>query len=110
MIVIVNVTTAPTAVPANVTPAGVQISVTDTAGKPVNDSNGVAIDAVKVASAPYNATFVNVPAGSYLAAASAVDSTGAVIGTPVTQSFSVADAVNNAATYDAPQSVAVTVN
>ncbi|KWO46499.1 hypothetical protein WT98_21920 [Burkholderia territorii] len=106
MIVIVNVTTVPTAVPNGITPAGVQIAITDPAGKPVNDSNGVAIDAVRVDSAPYNATFVNVPPGPYLAAASAVDTTGAVIGTPVTQPFSVA---NPTSTYDAPQSVTVTV-
>ncbi|MEK7888225.1 hypothetical protein AAB992_13990 [Burkholderia contaminans] len=109
MIVIVNVTTVPTAVPSGITPAGVQISITDPAGKPINDSNGVAIDSVKVASSPYNATFGNVPPGSYLAAANAIDTAGAAIGTPVTQPFTVANSEPNASTYDAPQSITVTV-
>lgn len=105
MQVIVNVATSPTAVPSGITSAGVHIAITDASGNSVNDSNGVAISPVAVTAGPYAATFQNVPAGSYVAVASAVDATGAVIGTPVSQAFSVADA----SIYDAPQSITVTV-
>ncbi|WP_175950367.1 hypothetical protein [Burkholderia sp. BCC0405] len=113
MNVVVNVVTAPTAATllAGVQLAGIKVSLTDAANNPVNDSDGTPIAPVTLTSGPYSASFASVPAGSYIAVAAALDSSGAVIGSPVQQAFTVtATPASGPVTYDAPQSVSVSVS
>ncbi|CAG9248535.1 hypothetical protein BDI4_220005 [Burkholderia diffusa] len=113
MDVVVNVVTAPTAATllAGVQLAGVRVSITDASNNPVYDSNGTPIAPVTLANSPYSASFANVPAGSYIAVAAALDSSGASIGSPVQQAFAVtATPASGPVTYDAPQSVSVSVS
>jgi hypothetical protein len=114
MNVVVTVVTAPTAVTllAGVQVAGVKISLTDSAGNAINDANNTPIAPATVTSSPYTASFASVPAGSYLAVAEALDSTGATLGSAVKQPFSVTNPAggSNSTSYDAPQSVTVSVS
>lgn len=57
---------------------------------------------------PYLASFGSVPAGSFVAVAAAVDTSGAVIGSPISQPFSV-PAQPAGLTYDAPATLTVTL-
>jgi hypothetical protein len=110
-------TTAPLA--NGITFAGLNVSLSDTAGNPVNDSNGAVLVPVSLATAPYVASFSNVPDGDYVATATAVDTTGAVIGTPITQAFTLTTTSSGpvvslptppVATFDSPVSISVTVS
>lgn len=102
----INVATTAVALPAGITGAGIRISITDTESQPVVDADHNAIAPVMLTSAPYSASFSNVPAGSFVAVATAVDTTGAAIGEPVSQPFTVPVA---GPTYDAPASLTVTL-
>lgn len=111
--------TAATKVPVNISPAGVTISLTDAAGNAVNDANGAPLGPVSLAKGPYATFFSNVVDGDYVATAAAVDSTGATIGTPVTQAFTLTTTPSGptvtlptpaAAMYDAPVSFDITVS
>ena len=63
-----------------------------------------------VASAPYTATFSDVPAGTYTATAQNVDNTGAAIGSPVTSApYSVVDLPVTQA-YDVPVSITISAS
>jgi hypothetical protein len=121
MNVIINITTTPTALPAGITAGLLALSITDTTGKPVNDANGQSITTQQVSGA--TATFTNVAPGDYVASAVRLDTNGTPIGTPVTQAFAVAAAVTTsgaditgtttapaAPTFDAPQSITVTLS
>jgi hypothetical protein len=110
MNVTLNITTTPATLPAGIIAGLLALSITDTAGNPVNDANGEPIAAQQVSGT--SATFPNVAPGDYLASAVRLDSNGSPIGTAVTQGFTVAapaDIGTTAATYDAPQSITVTV-
>ena len=121
MNVIVNITTTPTALPAGITAGLLALSITDTTGKPVNDANGQFIATQQVSGA--TATFANVAPGDYVASAVRLDTNGTPIGTPVTQAFTVAAPATTsgtditgtttapvAPTFDAPQSITVTLS
>jgi hypothetical protein len=105
MNVILNITTSPLALPTGITAGQLSLSITDVAGKPVNDASGNPIPAQ--VGTDTQATFANVPAGDYLANAVRLDTTGTAIGTAITQSFTVPHP--SVATYDAPQSITVTL-
>jgi hypothetical protein len=125
MNVILNVTTAPVALPAGVTAGLLALSVTDPSGNTVNDTNGQAIAAQQVSGS--TATFANVGAGDYLANASRLDTAGNPIGAVITQAFTVtapviAPSTTNvntgaiatsapvATTFEAPQTITVTLS
>jgi len=105
MKVIIAVATALAALPGTAASVGISIALTQTNGSPVVDASGANVSPVTATASPYQAEFDNIPAGSYVAVASAVDATGAVIGSAVSTPFTVPVASN----YDAPQSITVTV-
>ena len=105
MNVTLDVITAPIALLAGVAPGQLSLSITDASGKPVNDTNGNTIAAQRVDGT--SGTFANVPDGTYLASAVRLDSSGNSIGTAVTQAFAIPAPAPT--TYDAPQSIAVTL-
>lgn len=116
MNVILNITTTPTALPTGVIAGLLALSITDTSGKPVTDHNGQVLAPQQVSG--NTATFANVSPGDYIASVARLDTNGTPIGTAVTQAFTVpagtADApaagvTPSVATYDAPQSVTVTI-
>lgn len=128
MNVILNITTAPAALPAGVIAGLLALSITDPAGKSVNDASGQPLTTQQVAGT--TATFANVGAGDYLASAVRLDTNGTPIGVAVTQAFSVAAptapaapaattapgatgapgaAATPTASFDAPQSITVTI-
>jgi len=123
MNVILNITTTPIALPAGVTAGLLALSITDPSGQSVVDASGQPIVTQQVTGT--SATFANVGDGSYLASAVRLDTNGTPIGAPVTQAFTVAAAapapgtstasVSGTAastagpTFDAPQSITVTV-
>ena len=123
MNVILNITTTPTALPAGVIAGLLALSITDPSGQSVVDASGQPIATQQVSGT--TATFANVGAGNYLASAVRLDTNGTPIGAPVTQAFTVAAAApapgtstapasGTAAstagpTFDAPQSITVTV-
>ena len=119
MNVILNITTTPTALPAGVIAGLLALSITDPSGQSVNDANGQPVTTQQVSGT--TATFANVGPGNYLASAVRLDNNGTPIGAPVTQAFSVAasaaataavpDAPSaaSASTFDAPQSITVTI-
>ncbi|GAC1405508.1 MAG: hypothetical protein NVSMB6_00150 [Burkholderiaceae bacterium] len=105
MNVILNITTSPLALPTGITAGQLSLAITDVTGKPVNDASGNSISAY--VGTETQATFVNVAAGDYLATAVRLDTNGNAIGTAITQSFTVPHPT--VATYDAPQSITVTL-
>jgi len=105
MNVTINVVCAPMTLASGIVPGQLSLSITDGSGKPVSDSAGNALAPQKVNGLA--ATFSNVPDGSYLASAVRLDTNGDPIGTPVNQAFSVS--APGVTTYDAPQSITVTL-
>jgi hypothetical protein len=111
----INITTTPTALPAGVIAGLLAISITDTAGHPVNDANGQALATQQVSG--NSGTFNSVAAGDYIASVVRLDTNGTPLGNAVTQAFSVPTSAPAAPTgtstpassYDAPQTITVTV-
>lgn len=97
------VTTTPTALPTGITAGLLALSITDPAGAPVQDASQQPLAAQQVDGT--SASFANVAPGNYLARALRLDSNGNPIGNPVTQSFMVPVPT----TFDAPQSITVTL-
>ncbi|CAN0620337.1 conserved protein of unknown function [Burkholderia multivorans] len=94
--VTVNVVTQQQAFAAGTVAAGIVISL-----------SGGSIAPQNVTSAPYTASFDNVPPGSYTATAQAVDASGNALGAPATSAeFTVAESV----LVDVPSVVTVQVN
>lgn len=115
MNVTINITTTAAALPSGVIAGLLALSITDSAGHPINDASGQPLVSQQVSG--NTATFANVLAGDYIASAVRLDTNGTPIGSAVTQAFSVpaatasvqSEATANTATYDAPQSITVTV-
>lgn len=105
--VTLTVTTTPTALPPGITAGKLTLSITDPNGAPVQDAHQQPLAAQQVDGT--TATFADVAPGNYLAQAVRLDANGSPIGTPVTQSFSVAAPAIPASTFDAPQSITVTL-
>ena len=120
MNVIVNITTAPVTLPAGAIAGLLALSITDPSGKAVVDTNGQAISVQQVAGT--TATFLNVGPGDYLASAARLDTNGSVMGVQVSQAFTVPAPVEAsasaapestaqaAATFEAPQTIIVTLS
>ena len=106
MNVILNITTTPTALPAGVIAGLLALSITDPSGQSVVDANGQPIATQQVSGT--TATFANVGAGNYLASAVRLDTNGTPIGAPVTQAFTVTAAAPAPGTSTAPASVSGT--
>ena len=105
MNVTLNVSTTPVALPAGITAGQLSFSITAPTGKPVNDANGTPIAAQAVPGT--QAIFANVAPGDYVASAVRMDTSGNAIGVPNSQAFTVPSPVVQ--TYDAPQSITVTL-
>ena len=98
--VIVQVATAPTPFPAGTAPAGIAIALLGVS--PTPDVTPTQM----ITAAPYEATFANVPPGTYTASAAALDASGNPLGAPaVSAQFTVEAPVS----VDVPQTVTVTV-
>ena len=104
MNVTITIATAPVALPAGITAGPLNLAITDPAGNAVTNAGGTAIVAQTVTD--NSAVFADVPPGDYVASAVRLDANGNSIGHPITQAFSVPVPT---ATYDAPQSITVTL-
>jgi len=104
MNVTITVATAPVALPAGITAGPLSLSITDPTGNAITNAAGTAIVAQTVTD--NSAVFADVPPGDYVASAVRLDANGNSIGHPITQAFSVPVPT---VTYDAPQSITVTL-
>lgn len=91
----INVVTAIQEFPAGTTSGGIKISISDG----TNEQHQV------ITAAPYDATFTSLAPGAYTVVAQAEDASGALLGSPVTDTFIISQPVN----IDVPVSVTVTV-
>jgi hypothetical protein len=83
----ITVPVVPAVLPEGIAEGLMQISITDTATPP----NVIATQSV----AALTALFTGIANGSYMAVAQDLDTTGAPLGTPVSQAFTVADLLFN---------------
>lgn len=101
--VLVSILTALAGFPLGTVSGGIQVSLT----LAVPDPLATPFSPVVAASAPYSATFSNVPAGDYVVSAQTIDDKGVALGSPVTATVKVAADVVN---LDVPASLTVTVS
>lgn len=101
--VLVAILTALGSFPLGTVSGGIQVSL----ALAVADPAATPFAPVIATSAPYSASFSNVPAGDYVVTAQAIDDKGVALGSPVTANVTVAADVVN---LDVPASLTVTVS
>lgn len=96
----VELSTTATDLPAGITFANIRLDLVDALGGKQSQT----IDGV----ATLSTTFDNVPVGAGAVTASAIDSAGGVIGSPIQQAFTIVDTAPPPAQFPAPSGLVLT--